>query len=85
MKEKLCPCADALAKAVEVRKEPNKYKNDKKTFDYAETLGEDIQRYADELECELGGHHVKASPFSSSGKQKHLYLEANKMSNYIIK
>lgn len=55
LKEKLCPCADALARAVDVRKEPNKYKNNESILDYAETLGDNIQRYADVLERELKG------------------------------
>lgn len=55
LKEKICPCAEALAKAVEVRKEPDKYKNDESIFDYAETLGDSIQRFADVLEQELKG------------------------------
>lgn len=53
LQEHICPCADALAKAVDVRKDPIIYKNDKRTFDYAEKLGNSIQRYADLLEQEL--------------------------------
>ena len=53
LNEGICPCADALARAVEVRKEPNKFKADAGTFDYAETLGTAIQRFADILEIEL--------------------------------
>ena len=53
LKENLCPCADALARAVEVRKEPAKYREDPSVFDYAETLGGNVQRYADVLEREL--------------------------------
>lgn len=53
LKEKLCPCEAVLAKAVKIRKEPDIYKNDTAIFDYAETIGEDIQRYADILEREL--------------------------------
>lgn len=55
LQENICPCSDALVKAVEVRKEPNKFKNDTRTFDYAETLGHSIQRYADVLENALKG------------------------------
>lgn len=55
LKENLCPCTDALKKAVEVRKEPIRYKNDEHIFDYAETLGDSVQRYADVLEEELRG------------------------------
>lgn len=53
LQENICPCADALAKALAVRKDPAKYKNEARTFDYAETLGDRIQRYADILELEL--------------------------------
>ena len=53
LQEKICPCVDALTKALEVRKEPVKYRNDVGFLDYAETLGEAIQRYADVLEKEL--------------------------------
>ena len=53
LQEKICPCVDALTKALAVRKEPMKYRNDAPSLDYAETLGETIQRYADVLEIEL--------------------------------
>ncbi len=51
--EKLCPCADMLAKAVRIRKNPLKYRDDKEIFDIAETLGDSVQQYADVLEAEL--------------------------------
>lgn len=53
LKEGIFPCSDALARSLEVRKEPNKFKADAGTFDYAETLGAAIQRFADILEIEL--------------------------------
>lgn len=53
LQEKICPCEEALTKALEVRKEPMKYRNDVGFLDYAETMGEAIQRYADVLEKEL--------------------------------
>lgn len=53
LKENLCPCAGALAEAVKIRKEPMKYREDKTVFDYAETLGSTVQRYADILQQEL--------------------------------
>jgi hypothetical protein len=43
----------ALTTALNVRKCPLKYRYDKDTFDYAETLGEIVQRFADVLEKEL--------------------------------
>lgn len=53
LENKLCPDADALALAWEVRRNPLKYQDDKTIFDYAETLGEPIQYFADVLEKEL--------------------------------
>lgn len=53
LQESICPCVDALTKALVVRKEPMKYRNDVPSLDYAESLGEAIQRYADVLEIEL--------------------------------
>lgn len=53
LKEKLCPCEVILAKAVKIRKCPLLYKNDTEILDYAETIIEEIQRYADVLEQEL--------------------------------
>lgn len=49
----LCSDPDALGYALKVRRNPLEYKNDKETFDYAETLAEPIQRFADVLEKEL--------------------------------
>lgn len=55
LQENICPCGDALTKALEFRKDPVKYRNDARSLDYAQTLGASIQRYADILEYELGG------------------------------
>lgn len=46
----LCPVPETLKKALAVRKEPLRYKEREDVFDIAETLGPDIQRYADILE-----------------------------------
>lgn len=54
LRENLCSCADALQKAVEVRKMPAAYQKDESIFDYAQDLGSSVQRYADILERELG-------------------------------
>ena len=40
----------ALRYALIVRRSPLEYRDDKETFDYAETLAEPIQRFADVLE-----------------------------------
>lgn len=40
----------ALRYALIVRRSPLEYQDDKETFDYAETLAEPIQRFADVLE-----------------------------------
>lgn len=49
----LCPDPHALTTALKVRKNPLQYRDEKETFDYAETLGEAIQSFADVLEKEL--------------------------------
>ncbi len=53
LENNLCPDLYALTTALNVRRSPLKYRDDKETFDYAETLGEPIQRFADVLENEL--------------------------------
>lgn len=53
LENNLCPDPDALRIALEVRRNPLEHKGDKQTFDYAETLAEPIQRFADVLEKEL--------------------------------
>lgn len=50
LKNNLCPDSDALRYVLKVRRNPSEYKDDKQTFDYAETLAEPIQRFADVLE-----------------------------------
>lgn len=52
----LCPNLCALSTALKVRKNPLKYRDDKEIFDYAETLSEPIQRFADVLETEIKLH-----------------------------
>ena len=53
LENNLCPDPDALRYALKVRRSPLEYKDDKETFDYAETLAKPIQRFADVLENEL--------------------------------
>ena len=53
LENNLCPDPDALRIALEVRRNPLEHKGDKQIFDYAETLAEPIQRFADVLEKEL--------------------------------
>ena len=52
LENNLCSDPDALRIALEVRRSPLENK-EKRTFDYAETLAEPIQRFADVLEKEL--------------------------------
>ena len=52
----LCSDPSALATALKVRRNPLKYRDDKEIFEYAETLAESIQRFADALEKELEIH-----------------------------
>jgi predicted nucleotidyltransferase len=49
----LCPAPDALKTALKVRKSPLEFKTDESALDYAQTLGEPIQKFADVLEKEL--------------------------------
>ena len=54
----LCPVPGALEIALKVRKNPIAYRNDPEILDYAETLGPEIQRFADVLEKELDSAHT---------------------------
>ncbi len=52
LEQHLCPDHDVLEAALEVRKAPQAHKNEQ-TLQYAETLGEPVQRFADVLEKNL--------------------------------
>lgn len=56
LENNLCPDRYALTTALNVRRSPLEYRDDKKTFDYAETLGDPVQHFADVLEKELNTH-----------------------------
>ena len=53
LENNLCPNPDVLEFSLKVRRNPLDYKEKKQVFDYAETLAEPIQRFADVLEKEL--------------------------------
>ena len=53
LENNLCSDPDALEFALKVRRNPLDYKDNSQVFDYAETLAEPIQRFADILEKEL--------------------------------
>ena len=53
LENNLCPNPDALEFSLKVRRNPLDYKGKRQVFDYAETLAEPIQRFADVLEKEL--------------------------------
>lgn len=59
LREGLCPDAEALEKALLVRREPALYKCDEAILDYAGKLGDSIQRYADVLGAELEGAEME--------------------------
>lgn len=63
LQNNLCPDVHALTTALNVRRSPLKYQDDKDTFDYAETLGEPVQRFADVLEKELKAPKILTSLF----------------------
>ena len=52
LENNLCPDLRALTTALNVRRDPLKYRDDKEILDYAETLGDPVQRFADVLENE---------------------------------
>ncbi len=49
----ICPVSDALNRALLLRKNPLKYKDDHELMDYTTVLGADIQSFADVLEREI--------------------------------
>ncbi len=53
LENNLCPVPEALKIAVKVRRNPLIYKAENQMLEYAETLAEPIQRFADVLEKEL--------------------------------
>lgn len=54
----LCPVFKTLEVALKVRKNPMQYRDDTKIFNYAETLGAEIQSFADVLEKELNSVNI---------------------------
>ena len=56
LENQLCPVADTLKKAIDIRKEPLNYINDNNFWDWTETLGDDIQKFADVLQEEINKH-----------------------------
>lgn len=59
LKNKLCPDKKALKKVLKIRKKPLKYKKKTCIMDYAETLGDFVQKYADVLEEYLKKYQSK--------------------------
>ncbi|MBD5104104.1 MAG: GNAT family N-acetyltransferase [Ruminococcaceae bacterium] len=53
LENNLCPVPDVLKTALQVRKAPLEYKNKKQALEYAESLADPIQVFADVLEDEL--------------------------------
>ena len=53
LENNFCPVPDVLETALKVRKSPLEFKKDELTLDYAQTLGEPIQKFADILGKEL--------------------------------
>ena len=53
LENNLCPVPDVLRMALKVRKSPLEFREDESTLEYAYTLGEAIQKFADVLEKEL--------------------------------
>ena len=53
LENNFCPVPDTLKTALKVRKAPLNFKTDESALDYAQTLGEPIQKFADVFEKEL--------------------------------
>ncbi len=53
LENNLCPVPDVLKTALQVRKAPLEYKNNKQTLEYAEALADPIQGFAEVLEDEM--------------------------------
>lgn len=62
LENELCPVPETLRTALTVRTDPLRYKNDPSTLNLSETLGGDIQRFADVLEKELNSSKYQSSP-----------------------
>ena len=54
LEQQLCPVPETLKKVLLVRREPLKYKDAPEFKAWAGSLGNDVQRFADVLEQELG-------------------------------
>lgn len=53
LENNLVPDIEIMKRVIEIRKEPNKYKDNDEVMKWTETLGEYIQRFADVLEKEI--------------------------------
>ncbi len=53
LEKQICPIPKTLSKAVQVRKNPQDYINDNTFWDWTETLGDEIQKFADVMEDEI--------------------------------
>ena len=58
LENNLCPVPDILKTALNVRKSPFEFKTDESTLNYAQMLGEPIQKFVDVLEKELERREV---------------------------
>lgn len=73
MENNFCPVPDALKTALKVRKSPLEFKKDKSTLDYAQMLGDPIQKFADVLEKELERSEVDKGVFKIASSPTELY------------
>ncbi|WP_105616473.1 nucleotidyltransferase domain-containing protein [Vallitalea okinawensis] len=53
LEKQICPIPETLSKAVQIRKNPQDYLNDNTFWDWTETLGDEIQKFADVMEDEI--------------------------------
>ncbi|MEG1797702.1 MAG: hypothetical protein RR262_14490 [Clostridium sp.] len=61
LENNLVPDIEIMKKVIEIRKEPNKYKDNDEVMKWTETLGEYIQRFADVLEKEIENKNLESN------------------------
>lgn len=54
LENNISPSPDIMKKAVEIRKQPKRYIYDESFGDWAETIGDEVQKFTDILENEIG-------------------------------
>ena len=70
LREGICPVPETLEYSLRVRRSPAVYISDGKTLEYAASMNNDIQRYADVLEAELSDTSPSGRCFRSMHNER---------------